>query len=279
MTSCLPATSHEIVSRLGLGPQPESLTYEAYVNEYTEVISELREIHFSPKIRIAAAERLDTLSRDRIETIEKNYNFLERILHMIGQYFSGHGFQTQGEWSLGQAQSMLQYNKTAFELQIQEIMEHSPYICPTETNPTEMLEALGKDLTWLPDEQFKRLLDHVIFQPSTVQIMGKSRRLIFFEKLSPAKQLIFMQELLKRDDWYKHALTILQGAQKQDVDRFITPEMVNRYLDSAHEIQLERHSMVEGDIIAYFVDSIHMRAQMEYPKQFSALERSWSKFY
>src|ERR1700733_684686 len=170
----------------------ENLRFSKVLHKISNVQTNIMDLESTQ--RQAIAKTLSTLADKRIvqkENFEGFFGGISKFFHKLNQKIHGHGFQTKGEYGIQLATELALGNTPE--------MLHT-YI----QNPEKIdLPNLTKEVASLNKEQFTKLLDKSVFGQTTPEIdKGGSPKYNFYSALSPEKQAIFGDHLMKKADWF-----------------------------------------------------------------------------
>lgn len=209
------------------------LKYGQFLRNVEASLSELTKDEMPPIDRLAVASKLSELAIERITQKESRFSWIHNLFHKIGQVFRLHGFRTKGEWGLAVAKEMIKTHPIEMDL--------------IGTRPEVMTHING-----LPKEKFKEILTGLFFNKRTGMFLGNDKS-AFYRNLSVENQKIFKEALVARKDWYLQALDIIEDANEEELNEFITPEMIDMFIKlpskekKLYEIQANKYRVAHDD--------------------------------
>lgn len=203
--------------------------YGQFLKRVENNIVELKRPEMPNIVRHAIACKLSDLAKRRIEVKESHYSGLHKFFHKVGQWFQGHGFRTKAEWGLLLASRIEKVDLENYKAQLQKCITRGPGVKMHKKSSREIINEMKSIINGLPDDQFKELLTDVYFKHKETDFFFSKNKFAFYQNLDPAKRGIFDRELLSRKDWYEQAFDIIEGANDQDLQAFVSKEMVSLF--------------------------------------------------
>jgi hypothetical protein len=171
-------------------------------------------------VRPHVAAKLKEVANKYILETESKYTLPTWLHRLYGACFGGRGYRTKGEWGLEVADKIVKQDFGELKKQISETIF---------ATVGEDVAPFKTQINSLSPDQFKQLLNDVIFAKKQASSPFDSPKRLFYQALDESKKKLFDEALLARKDWYDQACNIVYSAEPKkcaDVFKhFVTEKM------------------------------------------------------